>query len=526
MTTTNGKIKDTVAPAAARILLVAASGNQMDEDLSFIAEIDRAHLVMLAECGLVEPPHVARLLLAIRRLMDAGFAPIHGAPLTRGLVPAYEEYLARTEGADAEGILHTARSHNDMNATVLKLRIRRPFTDLVREGLRLLAVVLRRARLYSGAVMPIYTNHQPAVPGTYGHYLLGIACALDRDIAGLLDAASDLRVSPLGAGAAGGNSLRIDPLRTAELLGFEEPALNSLDAVASRDLVLRLLSAAAVHGLTLNRLATDLLTWASGEYGFLELPDRLVGLSAAMPQQRSPFLLEHVQGRTAGALGAFVTASAAMRGDPFTHSIASGTEAMRPVWGGFSDIVDSSVLVRMVLQGVRLNRRAMYKRAREGFTSAGALANLLLEHQLPLHEAQRWAGEIVGQALETHATLEEAAKIYLRRRGISINLEALAPDEVCGALAYGGGPARNCTLESVRHLAKRWSVYRESLTRQTCRWRDAQNELAAAVAEFCEEKPASRTPVSRVKPISIETAWVERTAYAAAVRCQSTANEA
>jgi argininosuccinate lyase len=250
-----------------------------------------------------------------------------------------------------------------------------------------------------------------------------------------------------------------------------------------------------------------------------------VGASSSLPQKRNPFLLEHVQGRTAGALGAFVSASAAMRGVPYTSSIASGSEAMRPVWGGFSDIVDASVLIRMVLQGVRLNRRAMYKRAREGFTSAGMLANLLVEHQLPFREAQRWAGEIVAQAVETHATLEEAARIYLRRRGVVINLEALAPDEVCGALEYGGGPARSCTLESVRELGKRWGVYRDSLSRQTHRWRDAHSELAAAVAELCGEAPVNSNLATRVKPISIEPAWVERAAYAAA-RCQSSVNEA
>ena len=96
--------------------------------------------------------------------------------------------------------------------------------------------------------------------------------------------------------------------------------------MASRDVVLRLLAAAAVLGVTASRLAADLLLWTTAEFAFLDLPDELVGSSSAMPQKRNPFLLEHVKGRSARAAGAFVAAATAMHAAPFANSVAVGTE--------------------------------------------------------------------------------------------------------------------------------------------------------------------------------------------------------
>src|SRR5205823_6718531 len=137
------------------------------------------------------------------------FAALRDRAAPRGLYLLYESYLIEQLGARAGGVLHTARSRNDLNATILRLRLRGPYLRLLREALRLQAVLLSRARRFSGVVMPIYTHFQAALPVTYGHYLAGVAQALERDIAGLIALADDLNRCPLGAGAVGGTSLPI-----------------------------------------------------------------------------------------------------------------------------------------------------------------------------------------------------------------------------------------------------------------------------------------------------------------------------
>lgn len=272
-----GRLLQGPAQLARRILFGTRADASIDAELKFITNVNKAHLLMLTECGLVERSSACENIRVINELQGSDFAPLRSRAAPRGLYLLYENYLIERLGAQIGGILQTARSRNDLNATVLKMRLRGPLLRLLGESLRLQAVVLRRSRRYSAVTMPIHTHYQAAVPITYGHYLAGVGCALNRDIAGLMAAIDDINRCPLGAGAVGGTSLPINPGRTASLLGFERPIHNSVDAVASRDLVLRLLSGAAILGVTLSRAASDLLMWTSRGYtSATELANRLV----------------------------------------------------------------------------------------------------------------------------------------------------------------------------------------------------------------------------------------------------------
>ena len=283
-----GRIRRGLTPTARRILFGANADASIDAELIFATEVDRAHLVMLAERGIVGRECVGALLEEIENLRANNFAPLRERAAPRGLFLLYENYLIEKLGAQTGGVLQTARSRNDLNSTSLRLRLRRPFHGLLREALRMQAVLLRSAARFAGVVMPAYTHYQAAVPITYGHYLAGVATAFGRDIAAFSRAGEGLGQCPLGACAVGGTSLPFDEARTASLLGFVEPVLSSIDAVASRDFVLRLLASATIMGVTLSRLATDLLLWTTAEFGFIRMPDHLVGSSSIMPQKRNP----------------------------------------------------------------------------------------------------------------------------------------------------------------------------------------------------------------------------------------------
>ena len=208
-----GRVRKPLAAAVRRIVFERNLGQQFQSELPFICKIDQAHVVMLAEqnfIGWSSADHAARLLRAIEALVKAEFAPLLGRVPSRGLYLLYEDYLIESAGVEAGGILQTARSRNDLGATVLKLRIRHPYLGVLQEALRLQAVLMRQALRYSSVVMPLYTNGQPAVPGSYGHYLAAVAEAVSRDIEGLVAAVADLDTSPLGAGAIAGSALPID----------------------------------------------------------------------------------------------------------------------------------------------------------------------------------------------------------------------------------------------------------------------------------------------------------------------------
>jgi len=454
-----GRITRTLTPTARRILYGETAGSAIERDMFFITEVDRAHIVMLGEQGIIDGRRGRALLRAIETLRRSRFSVLRERHAPRGLYLLYEHYLAEILGDDVAGVLHTARSRNDLNATVLQLRLRQPYSHCLREALRLVAIMLRRADRFRQVVMPIYTHYQAAVPVSYGHYLAGVAVALERDIAGLIQAGSGLEECPLGAGAAGGTSVPIDPQRTAALLGFRRPTLHSIDAVASRDLVLRVLAALSVLGTTLSRLATDLLLWSTAEFSFLTFPDTLVGSSSMMPQKRNPFLLEHIQARGTAPLGAFVAAAAATHATPFTNSIAVGTEATDHVWEPLRTVTEALALARLMVAGAQPQPDAMLQRAAAGYTSATALADrLVVEHGMAFRLAHRIVGEIVRGAIDQGEPLEAAAERALVDAQIAIPLDDLDPGSVAGRSVHGGGPGTSSLDACLHSLRAQWGA--------------------------------------------------------------------
>lgn len=482
-----GRITKALTPTARRILFERESAAQIDDELPVICQIDFAHVLMLRERKIIADEPARRLLKAIRRLVREQFSGIRSRSSIRGLFLMYENYLIETEGAEVGGLLQTGRSRNDLGSTALRLRLRKPYLLLMRSMLRLQAVLMERARMFADVVMPAYTHSQAAEPVTYGHYLTGVAGALGRDIEGLILAAEEIDTSPLGAGAVAGTSVPIDTAMTAKLLGFVRLSSNSMDAVASRDFVLRLLAAMAIGGVTLSRIATDLLQWLTAEFQFLSLPDELVGSSSAMPQKRNPFLLEHVQGRTASALGGFSTALAASRNVPFTNSISVGTESVRPIWNTVRDITDAATLLRITIAHAQPLPERMLRRALEGFTNATALAtDLVLKQGMDFRSAHHVVGSAITEAIANgQASVQEILKNNPEL--LQVSWKEIEPQACVARNRYGGGPAPEVLQAAGEKLREKWLDHYRRVRRQANHWKAAGQMLEEAVANICDE---------------------------------------
>jgi argininosuccinate lyase len=481
-----GRILEGLSPTASRILFGATSDASVDAELEHISKVDRAHLVMLVERGIVARDRGSRLLKEIDELRACDFAPLRGRLAPRGIYLLYENYLIEKLSEETGGVLQTGRSRNDLNATTLRLRLRGAYSDLLREALRLQAVLLRRARRFADVVMPAYTHYQAAQPVTYGHYLAGIALAIGRDVARISEVGRGIDYCPLGAGAIGGASLPIDPARTASLLGFAHPVLHSIDAIASRDLILQLLACAAIFGVTLSRLSADLLLWSTAEFGFLSFPDRLVGSSSMMPQKRNPFILEHVQGRSTAALGSFVAAATAMHGKPFTNSIAVGAEAVAPLWKTLQSLTEATTLARLAVDGAIPEQDAMLRAAVEGYTSATELANrLVIKGGMSFRTAHRTVGSLIRDAIQRGGeALQEASLRWRRDERLLISLEGLDPVSIARKSIYGGGAGATSLAACLKVLHDEWYIQMRRKREQARRWRAADAALDTAVRQL------------------------------------------
>ncbi|WP_053691597.1 argininosuccinate lyase [Streptomyces sp. WM6372] len=475
----------------------------LGEELRLISEVDRAHLVMLSERGIVEPAHASALLRAIDDLRGSDFAAVRARPMPRGVYLAYESLLTERLGEGIGGVMHTGRSRNDLNATTARLRARRHFLRLVEATEAFARTLLDKAEEYGAVVMPAYTHGQPAVPITYGHYLTGVGCSVLRALEDLLHAGRELDVNPLGAGAVGGTSVAIDPERTSVLLGFAGPARNSVDAVASRDFALRLLAAASGLGVTVARVARDFSAWTSEEAGLIHLADDLVGSSSMMPQKRNPFLLEHVQGRATASLGAFTAAASSMATASYTNAIAVGTEALRHTWPGLRNTTDAVTLLRLVVHGAEPDAERMLRRAVEGFTPATYLAERLVATGMPFRSAHHLVGTTIVRALDTSRSLAEAAQEVPEIARLTAHDggpespggvdDWLQPEAVAQACAYGGGPGGDSTARAVAGLRADLAKARARSEKRRTRWAVGAAELDEAVRGLVAPLPGAPT---------------------------------
>src|SRR5262249_47346171 len=162
---------------------------------------------------------------------------------------------------------------NDQVATDFRLYVRDAIDDidaLLRDYQRALA---EKAVGHAGTVMPGFTHLQTAQPVTFGHHLLAYVEMAARDRGRLADPRRRLNESPLGAGALAGTSFPLDRTLTAQVLGFDSPMANSLDAVSDRDFVIETLAAAAVAAMHLSRFAEEIVLWTSPLAGLITLSD-------------------------------------------------------------------------------------------------------------------------------------------------------------------------------------------------------------------------------------------------------------
>ena len=479
-----GRIKHTVKSEIRDILYGKKTGID-DTELFLGTDVDCVHLIMLKECGLLESSVVTSLLSVINDLRNDDFKKLAGRDESRGQYILYEDFLIEKLGMETAGNIQLARSRNDRNATVIKLHIRKSYISLINELFNLQDSLLKFAAKFSEIVMPVYTHYQAAQPIVLGHYLAGIAEALNRDISNLLFLQEELNHSPLGAGAVAGTSVKINTARTAELLGFSSVTNNSIDSIASRDYVLRILSCMSIIGTTLSRYASDLLLWSTSEFNMIEFPDELVGSSSMMPQKRNAFILEHIQGNTK-ALGAFVAATTAQQSTPFSNSIAVNSASVLNFWNAADELISAIILMRFMTEGIIPNKKRMLKLSEENFTVATAAADRLnIQAGIPFREAHKIIGAIIKNIIDGNSN--DRAKLFIKKLSEEypkINWQDLTPENVAATTEYGGGPGKISLKRCLSELNLRTGNQKKEFEKLNRFWTESGEKLRKIVAEL------------------------------------------
>ena len=199
-----------------------------------------------------------------------------------------ELYLIRTLGEDVGGWEHLARSSADLGAVGERVYFRERLLDLLEALCKLAATLVDIGNREAETLWPAYLHWQQIEPTTLGHYLSATVDALGRDFERGKQAYARINRSPAGAMVLSGSTYPVRPDHVAQLMGFDRPIDNLLDAFSDWDHVrdaFGVLAPAAAH---LCKFGEDLSSWAGSDQGFISLQDRYTGGSSVLMQIRSP----------------------------------------------------------------------------------------------------------------------------------------------------------------------------------------------------------------------------------------------
>jgi argininosuccinate lyase len=366
--------------------------------LSPLMAIHYAHLVMLARCGIISREDARTLRAALDSISEQEVRQVAFDGTCEDLFFYLERLIVQRCGEDVAGRLHTARSRNDIDMTMYRMRQREFVLGLIGATGELRQTLLELGRQHRETIFMAHTHTQPAQPTTVAHYLLAVIEQLERDSVRLKAAYQTTNRSPLGACAITGTGFPIDRDITSDLLGFSGPTGNTYGSVATVDYLLESTAAAAVLLIGLGRFVQDLLLWCTAEFGYVRLADGFVQTSSIMPQKRNPVAIEHARAIASKALGQATAIMLAVHNTPFGDVVDTEDDLQPLVFATFRDATRAVKLVAAAMGTADFEADRLRVRAAEGWTTLTELADTLVrDHDFPFRSAHAVASALVSK---------------------------------------------------------------------------------------------------------------------------------
>ena len=387
-----------------------------------------AHVQMLGQTGILsleEAEQIQDGLQALLRDLEAG--ELHFDIANEDIHMNMEVLLTEKIGPLA-GKLHTARSRNDQVATDMHLYLKEQLGHVLDKLANLNSVLLDLAEKHVETIMPGYTHLQHAQPISFAHHLMAYYNMFQRDSERFAFNLKHTDLSPLGAAALAGTTFPIDRQLSSDLLGFQQPYTNSLDAVSDRDFILEFLSNASILMMHMSRFCEEIINWCSFEYQYISLSDSFSTGSSIMPQKKNPDMAELIRGKTGRVYGHLLGLLTVMKSLPLAYN-KDLQEDKEGMFDTVETILNSLDVLAGMLSSMQVNKAKMQQSTENDFSNATELADYLAEKGIPFREAHEIVGKLVLDSIKHgkniqdwglkelqvyHPLIEEDIYIYLR----------------------------------------------------------------------------------------------------------------
>jgi argininosuccinate lyase len=408
---------------------------------------DLAHTLVMMEAGIVPPKAGRELIGALLRLQERP-ADFVANPAGGDLYTNREAWLnAKT---DASVWLGAGRARREATTTAFLMKLREALLGLAEALAAAGRTFTARARDFESALMPDYTYLLSAQPTCFGHYLLGFAYPMLRDLERIRALYARVNQSPAGCGSVNGSRLPQSRERLRQLLGFDALTVHARDAIWRADLPIETVAALTAILVNLDRLAEDLQILSTEEFALIELHDSHARASKIMPQKKNPYALTHVRGLANTMIGT-IAASAALGRTPSAQP-DNRLRLYGMIPRALADTRNAVELMGEVVEWLSFNAPRGRTRLNESFAIATDLAEtLVLECGLDFRQAHRLVGFLVRRHLTDGSldtlTPEELAATSQRVLGRRIQISqaalsaALDPETALPARSEPGGAA-------------------------------------------------------------------------------------
>ena len=365
-----------------------------------------AHVTMLAEQGIIsneDKDAIITGLKGIREDITNGTLEFDG---THEDIHSFVEAHLIERIGEAGKRLHTGRSRNDQVALDMKLYTRKEMQEMDELLKTLLTSLLSIMKENTDTIMPGFTHLQKAQPITLAHHMGAYFEMFKRDRSRIADGLARMNYCPLGSGALAGTTYPLNRERTAELLGFTGPTLNSMDSVSDRDYLIEFLNDMSIIMMHLSRFCEEIITWNTNEYQFVEIDDSYSTGSSIMPQKKNPDIAELVRGKTGRVYGALMSLLTTMKSLPLAYN-KDMQEDKEFVFDAIDTTKGCIVLFNGMLDTMSFRKDKMRASAEGGFTNATDAADYLVNHGVAFRDAHGIIGQLVLYCIDKNISLGE-----------------------------------------------------------------------------------------------------------------------
>lgn len=328
--------------------------------------------------------------------------------------------------------LHTARSRNEQVVFDTKrycvFEISNITNKLISE---FISAIEYLAMENYDVIMPGYTHLQHAQPVRFRQYILAYKYMLKRDSQRLLDALSRLSY-PLGSGALAGTSIIAELYAQAakeidkEMKHpFFKAVENAIENISDRDFVIEILSALAILGMHLSRLAEDFIIWSASEFGFIEIDDAFCTGSSLMPQKKNPDTVELIRGYAGKLYGNLLSVLVTMKGIPLTYNRDMQLDK-EPLFSSVDIVKDELKILAKLIKSIKLNKDNIARQLEDESLYAADLAYYLAEKKVPSRKAHEIVGKMIKDSLARKKNIKEMTNEELKKYSPSLNKKVIA----------------------------------------------------------------------------------------------------